>query len=57
MVGFFLTKGNLNSRIAVGIFGFYLCNAIRREFQHGYRHGYTLLGKHAGHAHLASNQT
>ena len=56
-ISFLLTKGNLNSRIAVGIFGFYLSDAIRRHFQHGYRHGNTLLGKHASHAHFASNQT
>ncbi len=57
MACFFLTKGNLNGSIAVGIFGFHLSDAIRRHLQHSYRHRHALLGKYAGHPHFAPNQT
>ena len=56
-VSFFLTKGNLNGGIAVSIFGFYLCNAVGRHIQNGYRNRNTLFVEHAGHTNFASNQT
>ena len=57
MACFFLTKGNLYGGVAVSFFGFYLCNAVSRHFQHGYRDRFALLCEDTCHTNFASNQT
>src|SRR5208282_1228980 len=48
---------NLYRAIAVGLGSFDLNHAIVRHVNHGHRNGITIVGKHARHADLPSNQS
>ncbi len=49
--------GDLNSLIAVRVASLDLCDAIGVDLDHRHRDGCTILGKNAGHAALASDET
>jgi hypothetical protein len=49
-----LTKRDLNGRIAITVLSFDLGHTVGRNFQHGYRDAIAIIGKHAGHTHLAT---
>jgi hypothetical protein len=51
-----ITVGNLDSRIAVTVLSFDLSHTVRRNFQHSYRDAIAILGKHTGHAYLATDK-
>ena len=49
-------EGDLHCIVAVSLNRFYLCNAVVRHFEHGYRNGNTIFGKDARHADLATDE-
>jgi hypothetical protein len=51
------SEGELHRCVAVIVFGLDLGDAIVRHIQHSHRNGCTVLGKNAGHADLATDES
>src|SRR5690606_3482470 len=54
-VGALDARGDLHGAVAVGLHGLDLGNAVRRGLDQGHRHGLAVLGEHAAHAGLATD--